>query len=704
MTRILAGFTSLTCDFSAKRLLLSACASLAIVLTNPGPARAAVTGTAGFETRLQKLATIDHALGSKVTVYWDDGSHSDGLLSSKDKTKNVIVYGTHVYVTAGVYTISIEYRGHLEKKETATTTATISEPKDFIILSIGDSVASGEGDPVVPDLGFWDDPGSDYKGHSQLCHRSSSSGPSLAVQEIAKTNSLTFLHVACSGNTVEDAIQQLKAARKRLTRIDLLLISAGANDMHGAFGHGFGAVVKHCITTECSKDKQFAQDIHDSIEGNPDRDGYPGLDSLYDDLDQEIHCIDYTTHEPDCDYPDTQIPKLVLITDYHDPTHDKDGNFPKNPIRCADPGITAKEFEFLFDNVMQPLNKHVEDSPLEHPLWHDVNGIESAFKKHGLCAENERWVDTIPDSKKLQNDTSGTGHPNYVGQNTFRDQIYKRAVQFNPPVTTASATAGDSSYSFGTWTDQDVVVTLAAQNAIKESGVGATYYAVDNPNCAPGDTGDCSPYGGPFTLSTTGQHMVTFFSANLQGAFEASQSIQIWIDKNPSLSATPTQQTVHRGENAAYAVTVGHLGWDNDTVNLSCSAGPGAACTMVPTSVSLDPDDPTATATVSTVGGAMMMTSGVPLPQPVAPAGQGNLRMLLILATAVIFPGAAFFVRQRWVRGSGLAALALIGLLCISCGGGARIRRSSSPTTYDVVITGVSGDTSHTCHVALTVQ
>ena len=710
MTRILADFISLTYGFPAKKLFVAAWTILALVLATASPLSAdtfPVTGVVGVETGLQLLAKVKLNPAFPVNVKWGDEAPDqpgqDGLLVIGKG--GVAVLGTHRYALAGVYPITITYhRGVLGKKtETVATSATISPPQDFVILSIGDSVASGEGDPVVRFASrFWDDPGSDYDGHP--CHRSRFAGPALAAQKVVSTNSITFVHLACSGDRVEDAYQQLREARKILPRIDVLTISAGANDLHGEFGTGFGAVVTRCITSNCSNDQPFADDIHDSIVGNPGREGFPGLASLYGDLDKEIHCINPAdgTHEPDCDGPE-KIPRLVLITEYHDPTHDKKGNFPKNPVRCADPGITAKEFEFLYNHVVVPLNGQVTGSP-----WHAVSGIQAAFLKHGLCALKERWVDTIPDSLELQGDKQGTGHPNYEGQLTFENLIYEKMVALNPPMTTASATAGDNSYAFGTWTDQDVVVTLSAKNGIQESGVGTTYYAVDDPNCAPGGVGAdyCSQYSAPFTVATSSQHKVTFFSANVHGGFEASQSVQVLVDKSPPLASTPKQQIIHRGEKAVYTVTVGHVGWANPTVNVSCKTdAPLATCTMMPASVSLDPaDSNTSIATVSTAArGGMVVASGLSA-RPTPFSKDGAFRILAILATGLFLPAMVLAMgRRRRNRATNFAGLAvLFGVLCTSCGD--ESRGGTPPGTYDVAITGASGDTSQTYHAVLIVQ
>jgi hypothetical protein len=532
-----------------------------------------VTGTAGFETGLRNLAfvTLDKGGqgGDGATVYWGDTTQSPGLYRCFEPVlhpNDCHVYGTHRYAAPGTYTITIAYNEPQvfgtgpEIKE--TTTATISPIGDFVILSIGDSVASGEGDPVVefgaamePDHAFWDDIGSnyDFSGEPQTpeeaemrraCHRSLVAGPSQAARQVAATNPTTFVHFACSGATVKttrrnvsNAVSQLRIARNHLPRIDVLLISAGANNMHftdpnGDPASGFGAVLQRClkVADNCSNDPNFAREISDSLAELPGE---------YAKLDQEIHCInpDDGTREPNCTDPEKQIPKLVLITEYMDETHVErvdnpavDG-FPS--FFCLDVGIRENEWKFLYNNVVVPLNQQVRASP-----WHAVVGMQDDFMAHGYCAGGDRWIVTGPDSEVALGGgaidaAQGTGHPNRDGHDSYRRFIYTALVTLNPPVTTANATAGGQPYPFGTWTAQDVQVTLAARNPISQSGVGRTYFAVDNPACAPPAVISCSLYAGPFVIGTSGTHTVSFFSENQFGAFEAVNTVVVRIDKDP---------------------------------------------------------------------------------------------------------------------------------------------------------------------------
>ena len=623
MKRTWMDFPSLRRNFVARRLIVPASACLAIALGVAIPIQAdtfPVTGTAGFETGLQHLAfvTLDKGGqgGDGATVFWGDLTKSPGLYRCFEPVlhpNQCHVYGTHRYTVPGMYTITIAYNEPRvfgtgpEVRE--TTTATISPVRDFVILSIGDSVASGEGNPAVayggksgsqPNEGFWDDAYSNYPvspfpddeavewPHQTFpCHRSSLAGPAQASLKVQLNNpGVTFVHYACSGakvtagdtpkDTVQDAVSQLRVARGRLPRIDVLLISAGTNSFTGAtFGSGFGELLKYCILhplNPCSENEHFKADVTNSLNALPNE---------YAKLGKEINCInpDDGTREPNCTDPQKQIPKIVLITEYMDPTHNRDGDYPSfGNCPVAFEGVSQSEWQFFHDFIVHPLNQQVDRFPSyaqgagSSASMYAVTGIEEDFLRHGLCAGGQKWVFNDEDSHELlgpgphpdleppnpKNHDSGTGHPISVafksdlglesdpccGQEDYRDRIYDAMVQYNVPITKASATTGGAPYAFGTWTVQDVVVTLSATNAIKESGVKQTLYAVDDTaNCQPVTWPRCSIYGGPFTISTSGKHTVTFDSQNTSGWMGPFQNVQVWVDNEPPVmtcSATPS--------------------------------------------------------------------------------------------------------------------------------------------------------------------
>ena len=88
--------------------------------------------------------------------------------------------------------------------------------KDLLVVSIGDSIASGEGNPYaterlvnvdvngneirIPKDATWQD---------ERCHRSGVAGPAQAARHLETTStrtSVTFVHLACSGASIADPI------------------------------------------------------------------------------------------------------------------------------------------------------------------------------------------------------------------------------------------------------------------------------------------------------------------------------------------------------------------------------------------------------------------------------------------------------------------------------------------------------------------
>jgi len=527
-----------------------------------------VTATPGFETGIVKLASIAGSLGSKglmpaePRVDWGDGSQPTpalfGNCSVVSKRTNCDVFGTHVYDEPGEYTISISFSLLAGGAQTLMTTATVSEASGLVVVSIGDSVASGEGNPVIPtsdEPAMWDDVPSDsppYDVDGKQCHRSSLAGPALAAAELMQTDDVTFIHLACSGGTISDLIDQLWIARSLLPRIDVLIMSGGANDIAG----GFGNVITSCIdprpSAACSSNQDFIDELDSSFAGLPDK---------YDDLDRAIRCMKLVNGQ---ELPDERcsgegrLPRLVVITEYFDPTRGRNGDFPGQLLSttCVGHTVAPVEWAFLYDHMVVPLNEAVATAATAHD-WVLVTGIADAFREHGYCASvglgaklGDSWVVKIPESVNTQSDLdnvkfpicfaqdsgcdgdiSGTGHPNFSGQEVYRDGILAALTQFNPADTTAVASSVGKPYAFGTPSNDDVWVTLRARNWLSAAGVGRTYYAVDEPGCTPAATERCNVYRRPFLIEEPGRHTVTYFSENRFGfGPERGRSVDVVVD------------------------------------------------------------------------------------------------------------------------------------------------------------------------------
>ena len=120
--------------------------------------------------------------------------------------------------------------------------------RDFLFVAMGDSLASGEGNPDVRGTYRWPayigDPPAEWK--DEQCHRSALSGPALAAKAIEDASwktSVTFVSLACSGAVVRNLydtdqkgtgtqigqLKRLLGAQPR--RIHGMVISAGINDL-----------------------------------------------------------------------------------------------------------------------------------------------------------------------------------------------------------------------------------------------------------------------------------------------------------------------------------------------------------------------------------------------------------------------------------------------------------------------------------------
>ncbi|MDF0676595.1 MAG: hypothetical protein P0120_20010 [Nitrospira sp.] len=204
-----------------------------------------------------------------------------------------------------------------------------TQTQAFTIASIGDSFASGEGNPDEPQrfdsLGFvkkgpvWAD---------RQCHRSHIAAPEKAAIAIANflEQPLEFIGLACTGARLDHGIlepydpdaddthnplpPQIDALRSTMgdRPIDILLISAGGNDV------GFADVIKRCIKMDslalarrndelCSRDPGVLAAIKNELAALPQK---------YDRLADQLKTM--------------QI-RQVIITEYLDPTKGSNGSY-----------------------------------------------------------------------------------------------------------------------------------------------------------------------------------------------------------------------------------------------------------------------------------------------------------------------------------------------------------------------------------------
>ena len=135
----------------------------------------------------------------------------------------------------------------------------------------------------------------------------------------------------------------------------------------------------------------------------------------------------------------------VYISEYFDPTHDENGDFPDGCVAAAP--ISQSEWAFFYTDVVVPLNQAVATAASTHG-WHLAGGIASAFLTHGYCTStSQRWIVRVEDSLFIQGNQLGSGHPNLAGQLIYRNSLANSIIAFTPPETTATAIAGGHPYT-----------------------------------------------------------------------------------------------------------------------------------------------------------------------------------------------------------------------------------------------------------------
>jgi hypothetical protein len=195
-----------------------------------------------------------------------DASHSIGILPTTTFDWTVTDSMGHTTPLSGEDPSVNLPLGSYQVKLTATGLLNTSMPlhamkqiqvKDVLIVAIGDSYASGEGNPVVPGVLFpeWAySPDPAMNTENANAHRSTIAGPAqfaLKLQEANPQEAVTFVSVANSGASVPvgvlgsmpsigDSSYQLPAEINELQQIigtrhiDVLTVSVGADDIHFA--------------------------------------------------------------------------------------------------------------------------------------------------------------------------------------------------------------------------------------------------------------------------------------------------------------------------------------------------------------------------------------------------------------------------------------------------------------------------------------
>jgi PKD repeat protein len=295
------------------------------------------------------------------------------------------------------------------------------EPRNFFVISIGDSLSSGEGNPAA-ESPIWS---------NLQCHRSMAAGSAKAAKKLEDEDpktTVSFAHLACSGGSTDKGltgpfagvqpaggviqdpqipkIAQLAEGRE----IDAVVFSIGANDLE------FGPVLKKCIKSVF--------------------DCFNGLETIPDPLDpdgeatvpefvlrrREAMSGNYAKVASWLQAAGVQ-PDRTYSLSYPDSTH---LDAPGQEFCGSGPALmSTAEWEWMFNSVATPLDDNFRTASAIHG-WKYVDGAGEAFRAHGYCSA-DTWITSLTDSfgEEIWS-PAGAFHPNDRGYDWYRDAIFAR--------------------------------------------------------------------------------------------------------------------------------------------------------------------------------------------------------------------------------------------------------------------------------------
>ena len=375
---------------------------------------------------------------------------------------------------------------------------------DLLIVSLGDSFASGEGNPhsfgvaggfiPLPINVKWQS--EDDTGASR-CHRSAYSGSALAaawLEEHDALTSVTFVQLACSGAKIED--QQLwgdratggaffqegglldpyrgveprsiagtgeespqvdHAAEVTGTRtVDAMTISIGGNDVH------FSSIIKDCLVGHESRLKNLdlrGCDVPETPAPPPcgsqlGEGKCAGVDIYNQQIAQLPGRFNRLATRLNTEFGSRLPASHVYLMEYPSQTRCDDGEV----CPLFDPLISMRESRWA-DSVVLPGLNGVLKQAAQSKGWSYVGGISSKFETggHGYAAEDS-WFISLPRSFAQQAAKDGAFHPNKAGHRWYRNRILASLGEDLAPATPLpAANVGSDPWAGGPFDQMDLV-------------------------------------------------------------------------------------------------------------------------------------------------------------------------------------------------------------------------------------------------------
>ncbi len=352
--------------------------------------------TNGYKVLLSALHSV--GIVSKTRFSWTVTS------PPSKQTTYLVGVAPSIDLPQATYQVELTATGLSGNNGPVSTTTSI-QVKDVLIVSIGDSYASGEGNPVVPGTFFpeWAySPDEAMNVENADAHRSTLAAPAqfaLRLQESNPHEAVTFVSVADSGATIPDGVlgpmtsvgdsnYELPAQITELKQIigsqpiNVLTVSIGGNDV------------------------QFSTLIKDLIQN--DYLGYPSLATIQQDFNSDLsqlpeHYAALATAIKSLD------PGQVLVTEYPDLTRNQKGNVVEIPHLISEAGAKLASTE-----ILPALNDEIAIAANLYS-WTLVTGFLTNFLTHGYPS-TDPWIVSLTQSLKREGSVSGAFHPSAAGQ------------------------------------------------------------------------------------------------------------------------------------------------------------------------------------------------------------------------------------------------------------------------------------------------
>ena len=296
---------------------------------------------------------------------------------------------------------------------TVTNTAggsasTEREVRDLVVLALGDSITSGEGNPDTDKHGsrpaVWKD---------LQCDRSAASWAALAAEKLENpTTSVTFLDFACSGASAwqvglgtyngenpkagDRLPGQVIAAERTLGPLaepatrpaDIILMSGGINDVHAS------DLLERCADLLSVHNDVF----HDCLSSDAARNVLVGLHELPSTYAFLGDMLPFHLKVSNASVHLLAYPEVHLLTE--------DGG-------CkALHEITRHEAKWFIAHAKE-LNDIIREGANRNG-WTNLRGYVEKFREHGYCAwfrGHDSWFRAYSASQRLQGNKNGTAHP-----------------------------------------------------------------------------------------------------------------------------------------------------------------------------------------------------------------------------------------------------------------------------------------------------